>query len=151
MTDEELISELRSMGIDADSHRVVALLPLVQVAWADGRIQDAEHKLIFRVAEERGMLVGDGGRILESWLNNHPTDRYVARGRKLLVELAKRETGLGTSMSAQTLEDVLEFCERVARAAGGLFGVIWTVDSRERNAIREIAEALEVETLSDEP
>jgi len=145
MTDDELIVELRSMGIDAESHKVVALLPLVQVAWADAVIQQAERKLIFKIAEDHGMLDGDGGRILDSWLNNPPTEQYVVRGRKVLVDLARRETSLGDSVTMKTLDDVLEFCERVAKAAGGLFGIVWTVDLRERTAIREIAEALDVE------
>ena len=33
MNDEQLIGELRFLGVDKDSHRVVALLPLAQVAF----------------------------------------------------------------------------------------------------------------------
>ena len=149
MTDEELIAELRTMGIDAESHKVIALLPLVQVAWADGTIQPAERKLIFQIAEENDMFIGDAGRILDSWLNNHPTEAYVVHGRKLLVELAQRESGrLGETISLSTLDEVLAFCESVALAAGGLFGILWTIDKRERIAIREIAHALDVDAES---
>ncbi len=143
MTDEALIDELRHLGIDRHSHRVVALLPLVQVAWADGAVQGAEARLIRRLAEEHHMVDGDGARVLETWLAEPPTAEYVARGRACLVELARREgSDLGDGLDARTLDEVVALCERVARAAGGLFGVLWTVDARERAAIAEIARAL---------
>ena len=143
MTDEELIDALRHLGIDRRSHRVLALLPLVQVAWADGTVQRAEARLIRQVAEERHLLDGDGARVLETWLAEAPTEDYVARGRACLVELARREgTELSDVLAAGALDEVVALCERVARAAGGLFGVLWTVDARERAAIAEIARAL---------
>ena len=146
-TDEDLIRELQSMGIDAQSHKVVALLPLVQVAWADGKVQQAERSLIVETAEQRGLLMGDGPKILESWLNHPPTEQYLARGQRLLVQLAQRPTGVGETFTLQTLDDVLELCEGVARAAGGLFGIAWTVDARERTALGEIAAALDVNSV----
>lgn len=143
MTDQQLIDELRHLGIDRKSHRVVALLPLVQVAWADGTVQWAEARLIRTLSEQLEMVGGDGARILEQWLLDAPTAEYVDRGRACLLELARREgADLGGAVEVETLEQVVELCEQVARAAGGLFGVLWSVDERERAAITEIARAL---------
>lgn len=143
MTDQELIDELRHLGIDRQSHKVVALLPLVQVAWADGTVQRAEAELIRSLATEHGMEEGDGARILETWLTEAPTRDFVNRGRRCLVELARRDgADLGEELQPETLEQVVELCEQVARAAGGLFGILWTVDERERAAIEQIARAL---------
>ena len=143
MNDEELIAELQHLGIDRDSHRVIALLPLVQVAWADGTVQRAEADLIRSLAEEHGMDAGDGARILEQWLVEAPTVDVVDRGRACLVALAARDGAkLGAAVGPETLEQVVELCEQVARAAGGLFGILWTVDDRERAAIEQIARAL---------
>ena len=145
MTDQEIIDALRYLGIDNASYRVVALLPLVQVAWADGTIQRAERSFILATAQNNGMLVGDGARILKNWLTFAPTDDYVARGRECLIALASRtDSPLGQAVTADTLGNILELCETVARSAGGLFGMIWSVDARERSAIQEIALALEV-------
>ena len=143
MTDEELIEELQHLGIDRHSHKVVALLPLVQVAWADGTVQRAEADLIRKLAEQHGMDEGDGARILESWLAEAPTLDVMDRGRQVLLELAVRDGAeLGASVGPETLEQVVDLCEQVARAAGGLFGILWTVDERERSAIAQIARAL---------
>lgn len=143
MTDAELVAELRLLGIDRHSHRVVALLPLVQVAWADGMVQPREHDLILDRAEALGMLTGDGERIVRRWLELAPTQEYVLRGRACLIELARRQgSELGADLDAAALEQVVVLCEQVAAAAGGLFGVLWTVDARERAVITEIARAL---------
>ena len=47
--DEELTAALTRLGLDATNWRAVSLLPLVEVAWADGRIQVAERKLLTQV------------------------------------------------------------------------------------------------------
>jgi hypothetical protein len=143
MTDQELIDELRFMGIDKASYRVVTLLPLVRVAWADGAVQDAERALILKIAEDHGMFAADGARILAEWLRHAPTEGYVQRGSNCLRALTERSGAIaGEDMSPSTLVDVVTQCQQVAEAAGGLFGILWTVDERERAAIEEIARTL---------
>jgi len=144
MTDEELLEELHFLGIDEGSYMVVALLPLVQVGWADGRIQSKEHAVIEGAARQRGLLAGDGARILHSWLSHPPTYEYQERGRQVLVELARRRGDMGQEFTLDTLDEILELCEAVAAAAGGLFGIIGRVEDSEREAIAEIAHSLDV-------
>lgn len=145
--DKNIIGQLNAMGMDEESFRVVALLPLIQVAWADEAVQPKERELILKIAGENRMLEGDEARrVLEGWLSNPPTEEYLEKGRRLLVELAHRQRGVGAELPAETLDAVLNFCEDVAAAAGGLFGLAWKVDARERSAIKEIADALEVES-----
>ena len=143
MTDEELIGELRFMGIDQASYKVVALLPLVRVAWADGEVQPAERSLIESLAKEHGLVAGDGARILRGWLQNAPTEDYVRRGHNCLKALAERSGGtFGDTTKLAEVDEVVALCHQVARAAGGLFGILWAFDDRERAAIEEIARAL---------
>lgn len=145
MDDKALIGELNYLGIDEESYKVVALLPLVQVGWADGRIQAKERELILNTARTRGLLAGDGARILEGWLHHPPTHEYQQRGRKVLVELATRQGDLGHGLTSSTLDEVLVLCMDVAKAAGGVFGVFGRVEPTEKQAIAEIAETLEIE------
>ena len=49
MDDEQLIKTIHYMGIDRENYPIVALLPLVQVAWADGDVHDREKELILKV------------------------------------------------------------------------------------------------------
>ena len=142
MTDDELIAELEALGIDGDSYRVIALLPLVQVAWADGEIQASERELILRVARGYGMLEGKSGVALESWLHHIPSPEHLNRGRRLLVALTLRHRGLGSDLGPETLTDIKALCVDVAKAAGGLFDTFFTVDDNERMALDEISREL---------
>lgn len=140
MQDEILVEKLNKLGIDRESLKVVILLPVVQVAWADGVVQDEERALIESIAETNGLLPGDGARILRTWLEKAPTAEYVAEGRAVLVELSRR--GGAAGLLPTVLDDVVSCCTAVAQAAGGLLGILWTVDPAEEAAIREIAVAL---------
>lgn len=144
MDDAKLIEELNYLGIDEESHRVIALLPLVQVGWADGRIQPAEREIILAAAHQRGLVAGDGARVLKGWLEHPPTRSYQQRGRAVLFELARRQGALGEGFKLETIEEVLELCQKVASAAGGVFGFIGRVEPSEKEVLQEIAQALDV-------
>ncbi len=137
MTDAEITLGLGRLGIDKASYRVLTFLPLVQVAWADGRIQDAERKIILDTAARHGCAEGPGAEVLHGWLTDRPSDRYFARGRQLLLALAHKRRGLGADLQMRDVADLVDLCEDVAHAAGGLFGV-FPVHVQERRAITEI-------------
>lgn len=145
MTDAEIRAELQALGVDESSWRAVLLLPLVQVAWADGVIQDEERVLILDVARQRLALDEAALAVVEHWLCAAPTAEVIERGRRLMVQLALRHRGPGSELSDNALEAVQALCESVARAAGGLFGVLFTVDKSERAALAEIASSVDAE------
>ncbi len=142
MTDAELKEALHGLGMDESSYRALPLLPLVQVAWADGSVQDAERDLILHLAGERYHLEDEGQRVLRNWLHHSPSPDYARRGKGVLVALCER-SGF-QDVSREGLEDLVGFCQEVARAAGGFFG-FGAIDSAEAAAIEEIAEVLHVE------
>lgn len=137
MLDPDLRARMRSLGIDARTWRAVAILPLVEVAWADGRVQRAERRHILQLASKSGALEGDGRLVVEGWLTHAPSAGYFRRGREVLRELEERLAAEGTELG-----DILEACEAVARAAGGLFGVLGGIEPVERNVLAEIADEL---------
>ncbi|MEQ1501223.1 MAG: FHA domain-containing protein [Myxococcota bacterium] len=138
MTDAELAEELKSLGMDQVSYRSLPLLPLIQVAWADGEVQEAERSLILRLAEDRFALGEEGRRLVRNWLHHAPSRAYVHRGQVALAALCHRE-----GFARDELADVVEFAKQVARAAGGFFG-IGSVAAEEAGAIDEIAAALDI-------
>ena len=146
MTDAELRALLRALGIDSRTWRVISVLPLAQVAWADGRIQPAERRRIIEIASEHDVLGGDGRMVLEGWLRFCPTEDYFERGMHALTAIAERGGLRSCGMSSTELMD----CgAEVARAAGGFFGMLGTIHSDERAALDGLRERLgpEPETL----
>ena len=95
MRDEAIIDALQSLGIDRASYKVIALLPLVEMAWADGRVQEEERKLILRIASNHGRLGGEGLRVLENWLAFEPSPETKKRGSTIVAALLQRKEGFG--------------------------------------------------------
>lgn len=141
MTDAELAETLRALGMDVVSWRALPLLPLVQVAWADGRIQDAERDLILELARSRFLLEEEGQMLLRNWLHHPPTPSYVRLGQDALVQLCNHNAApIGPSQ----LGDVVDFAKQVAAAAGGFYG-FGAVGKAEAEAIEQIAGALHLD------
>lgn len=143
-TDEAaLLQDLATLGLDARSFRAVALLPLVEVAWADHEVQLQERKHILEIAKGHGLLSGRGALALDRWLSSRPSEDELALGRSVLVRLAHSTDGIGADLPEDSLQTVVEMCAQVAEAAGGLFGLFQRVSAEERATIRAIADAIE--------
>lgn len=138
MTDAQLTTALASLGLDERTYPAVALLPLIEVAWADGRVQPAERRLLQQTVQRYGMRVS--GAWLDRWLGQRPTATQFLAARRVLLALFHR-AGPGSD-GPETLDALLELCERVAAVAGGLFGLVFTVTPGERACIEDLAQQL---------
>jgi len=141
MDDRKLLNTLHELGVDQESYPVLALLPLVQVAWADGRIQPKERALILDTAEGFGLSQA-ASRVLDSWLVERPAETTYVKARRVLLALVRRRRGIGADIRPATLAEIVDLCEDVAKTAGGLFDRVYTVDRAEREAIHDIAQML---------
>jgi hypothetical protein len=139
MTDAELKRALKQLGVDRLTVRALPLLPLVQVAWADGLIQPAERGLIREIAQRHGL---EGAELvtLDRWLARRPTREEFALAQRALIVLWARDRERGRA--PERLDGLVRLCHGVARVAGGLFGVAFTLDRREASVIAEIQRAL---------
>ncbi|TNE85758.1 MAG: FHA domain-containing protein [Deltaproteobacteria bacterium] len=138
---DAFLRELHFLGVDKTTVDVLALLPLIQVAWADGEVQEQEREAILGLSQERYHLSADGAQLLEDWLRHPPSEAYLERGRRMLVALAHARDDF--DLAPEHLEDVVEFSKHVAKAAGGFLG-FRAVDASEAAALEQIAAALSV-------
>ena len=134
------MSWLAQLGITPANAAVLHLVPLFQVAWADGAIQRAELALLEQAAAETGITPGTPAHAAFLELVKAPPSRsyYDAAliyTRLLLAALPEAEANAARG-NLQTLAG------HMARAAGGLFGIISKVDDDERAALRQISAQL---------
>jgi hypothetical protein len=135
MEDANVLRMLAELGMDDMSYRALAVLPLVQVAWADGEVQPAEQALILSTADERFKVGEEGRRLVDNWLRFAPSESYVKRGRIALATLVEKEADHG--LGADVVTEVVELSRQVAKAAGGLFG-LGAVSRQESAALEAI-------------
>ena len=135
---------LKDLRVPREAYRVVSLLPLVYVAWADGKIQKGERDLILQIARERGMLDHGGEDTLSRWLSEPPSKQQLRTDLAALNELARSDRKLQEEFGADEEQLLLAWCQDVADAAGGLLGLKSARTDAENAALKTIAGALDM-------
>jgi hypothetical protein len=142
MTDDELRTNLQLLGLDLAEWRAVALLPLVAVAWADGRVQTPERARILETAHEAGLLDSASGERIREWLHRQPTAGELELALLVIEALSLRHQGPGADFGRPDLDRIVAQCESVARAAGGLLDLAFTVDQEETTLLDDLRRRL---------
>lgn len=146
MADEDrLLKQLEELGINKDNYRVLALLPLVLVAWADGKVQSTELGRMLDIARRRDFLPASAVEVFEGWLARQPSDDYVKKSLAALVELARRKRGVGADLSDKDLRKLSDLSFDIAVCAGGLWGDVFSVTAGEEQTVGELAQALNID------
>ena len=72
IADEKVLDELVAHEIHAETLAAFSLVPVIEVAWADGTIQPAEEATILRAVEEAGVKKeGVGYQLIKHAFNVH--------------------------------------------------------------------------------
>lgn len=148
LNDAELMAWLAELGITSDNAPILHLVPLFQVAWADGTIQPAERELLEKAAHETGIAPGTPAHAaFDQLLKAPPTRAYYEAAliyiRLLLAALPAEEAGAAR-------ENLQALAFQVAKSSGGLFGLFGRVDDDERTALRQISAQLESRPATSE-
>jgi len=137
--DEELLAELVHVGVSPETLSAVAIIPLVAVAWADGKVDELEKQRVLQGEQDLGISrFSPSHQLLEQWLSQKPSedllpvwDHYVSVLRNKLSDSNTKllDTGL------------LERCRSVAEAAGGYF-TCGSISPSEQRVLKQIKRTL---------
>ena len=134
---------LEDLGFDKDTAAVLMFTPLVEVAWADGKVGYEESYKIVDEVRSRGIKATSAAyEFLSKITLQRPAPEFFdgcnAVIRDLLAEMSgdNREKQIGT---------LAELCAEVARASRGFFGFGPAVSPEERDAIGDIIKELDLE------
>jgi ADP-ribose pyrophosphatase YjhB (NUDIX family) len=139
LTDPLLIAELEQLGFTSETVSLLPVIPVVQVAWAEGGVSTKERDMVVRYARGRGIQEGSAADArLTEWLNTRPPDEMFAKATRLIrVMLAAG----GEATKDLNTDDLVAYCESIAAASGGVFG-IGAVSSEEKAVLAGLAQAL---------
>jgi CRP-like cAMP-binding protein len=138
--DPALVDRLAGLGIRADTLAALMLIPLVEVAWADGHMDASEKRAVLKGAESSGLAPDSPSfGLLRLWLDRRPEQDLMDLWR------AYMETVCGAlSVEARMrLRDAILGCARdVAEAAGGVLGV-GAISQAEERVLSDLESAFE--------
>jgi hypothetical protein len=139
MDSKDALRHLAPLGVDAISHRVLSLLPLVYVAWADGKMETVERERIEHLATGRFLLGKSGMAILSAWMDAPPSKDFLREGIARLRMLAEADPE--PTVEAHELHDLLAYAEWIARATAGAVDDPRAVTPEEEAVLEELATA----------
>jgi hypothetical protein len=136
---DEILEKLCALGVNAETWTAVSIVPLVEIAWADGKIDRAEREAVLSGAEANGVTSESPGyQLLESWLAHRPDGRLLEVWGAFIVGLCAE---LGESERESLKNQILGRARSVAEATGGFLGLGSKVSSEEEVILAELAKA----------
>jgi hypothetical protein len=137
--DPAMLQELEALGFTPDTVSLLPIVPIVQVAWAEGGVSDSERALILQFARERGVEAGSAAdQQLEHWLAERPSEEVFVRATRLIRAMLEHPAEHGKPLS---IDDLVHRCEEIASASGGILG-FGRISGEERALLGRIQSAL---------
>jgi DNA-binding phage protein len=140
VSDEQVLARLFEAGMTPATLTAMAVVPLVAIAWADGKLEEAERDQVLRYA--RSLDLGqEATSLLTSWLVAEPEpalfEIWIEYVRNLLPQLdepARDQLKATTCMRAAAVAEA---------AAGEPYGVGRQISAEEQSVLRRIEAAFE--------
>jgi hypothetical protein len=128
--DEDLLDRLVGMKITVQSLAALSVIPLVEVAWADGELDDRERKAVLKAADEAGIPHdGPGYKLLQEWLADKPPAQLLSAWKDYIEAMAET---LQPEDYAKVRDNLLTRAKQVAQSAGGFLGIGKISDAEQR-------------------
>ena len=141
ISDPAVLAELQELGFTGDTVILLPLMPVLELAWAEGGITAAERQMLVSLAKSRGIAEGSAAdRQLTAWMAERPAPAVFAKAARLISALLDSGAPAAKGLTADQL---VKYAEQIASASGGLLGLpIRAVSMEERNLLTRIAHDL---------
>lgn len=140
ISDEAALERLQALDLHPSTLAALSLVPLVLVAWADGKLAPKEREVVLEAAEANGLEPGTPAHdSLLGWLSHLPPGGLFEAWTDYVRALA---ADLGPEGTARLREDLLDRATAVAKAAGGWWD-LGAVSDAERGVLAQLARAFD--------
>lgn len=140
---DEVAAEALALGFDSETARVLPLVPVIQMAWADGSVTTAENDKVLELAHQFGIdRDGPAHNFLTLLLGEQPSDVFFERVDRVISHLVEERPDYWQNKS------VVELAREVAEASGGFFNLTSPINSDEKKLLDRFAELFSVQERS---
>jgi hypothetical protein len=141
IADDEALAGLVAIGLTPETVRLLHLVPVVEVAWAEGGMTGRERKLIYDLAALRGVRHGSVAfDVLVGWLERPLPEGHFERS---LGAIKASLDAMPARMSAASARTLIAQCAEVAAASREPSAGRDRIGSREHGTLERIAATLE--------
>lgn len=148
VADPQILADLHALGYTSETISLLHLVPLVQMAWAEGHVSLRERDLIIEAARARGIETDSAADTqLKGWLTTRPSDElFTTTLRAIAAMFASRPD----EERAAGEKDLLSYLTSIASASGGVLG-FGAVSDQERAVLQRVTAELEQAHGKSEP
>lgn len=136
VADREVLEALQDLGYTSDTIRLLSIVPLLQIAWAEGGVTDDERKMILEIASSRGIAEDTKAyQQMMQWLENEPPQEFFDNTLRAVSYMIE---ALPEDQRQSSRQNLVEYCTQVAEVSGGILG-FRKISDEERLLIARIA------------
>lgn len=136
ISDTKLLQKILDLGVKAPNLIAISLVPLVCVAWADGKLSREERKAALRAAREAGMMEdSESESLFESWLAEPPGPEFLEAWKDYMRTVVEQ---LDVDSREVLRRDLMRQTRKIAEASGGFLGLGNKIDPKEETVLQEI-------------
>ncbi len=139
VADEEILRDLQALGYTPETVMLLHLVPLLQMAWAEGSVSDSERDLILEAARARGVDKDSAAdRQLAAWLTDRPSEELFEKTLRAIGAILQLRSSEERDASEK---DLVTRLTAIASASGGILG-FGKVSPQEQEMLARITQAM---------
>lgn len=139
---EKVLTKLIELNVRPETLAAISAIPLIEVAWADGKVDDKEKEIIINevkkcFSEDEGIELS----LIKEWLMNKPP-------RKMLEVWQNYIEGLCENFNKEELDNlknaIMKNTKAVAEASGGFFGLGRKISKEEERMLKILIDSFSI-------
>ena len=139
VANDDVLRDLQDLGYTPETVMLLHLVPLIQIAWAEGGVTQQERGLIVKAARSRGITAGSpADQQLDLWLAQRPSGELFEKTLRAIRTILQAQPD---DVRAASEKDLLSLASAIATASGGIVG-FRAVSDEERQILAHISEEL---------
>lgn len=137
--DPRVLDALVALNVDKGTFAAFALLPLLEVAWADGAVDDKERAALLAAAADQGITPGSVAHTMLQEILVRPPRADALKAWYAWVETMSRK--LSTAERREVRESLVKRARAIAETSGGFLGLGNKISANEQRVLDSIAKA----------
>ncbi len=138
ITNDRVLDALVAAGTTPQTLAALAVVPLIEVAWADGNVDDKERQAILSCLAKSGVSPdGIEHQLVQTWLEHRPEPKLLTAWEHYVHGLCEK---MNDAERAAFRDEVLKNTQAVAEASGGFAG-LWKISATERDRLDKLRAA----------
>lgn len=144
IANEQVLEALSALKMGGAATLVMALYPIIEVAWADGKIDPSERKVILDLSKSIGLeSESPAYEYLAKWLDEKPELSWFGLWADYVQALTAKMSAEDKALLRAT---VVGRARVVAEASGGFMGLAFRVSGAERAVLEKLEKAFDSST-----